>query len=121
MPYWPTTSRVGMIASPREIIRRTQGAILKCVKPSRMICPAIVPVSVEFCPEASRARANSGVARPTPISGVSSLYALWMSADLVVAAAVKDGGGQDEDGGVDEQGQHQGDRRVGDRRPGLRP
>ena len=40
--------------------------------PSITIWPASVPVSVEFCPEASSARANTVLA-PAPSSGVRSL------------------------------------------------
>ena len=41
-------------------------------KPSITICPASVPVIVEFWPEASSATANSVLASVAPSSGVSS-------------------------------------------------
>ena len=50
------------------------------------ICPASVPVSVEFWPDASSASANTVLAAPTPSSGVSSRYASWISATSVLPA-----------------------------------
>lgn len=47
----------------------------RLMKPSMTICPASVPVSVEFCPEASSATAKRMLATPTPIIGLNSLYA----------------------------------------------
>lgn len=46
--------------------------------PSITICPASVPVRVEFCPLASRATANSVLASVAPSTGVSSSYARSM-------------------------------------------
>jgi hypothetical protein len=39
--------------------------------PSITICPASVPVSVEFCPDASSANANTALAPVTPSNGVN--------------------------------------------------
>jgi manganese transport protein len=64
----------GTMAVRRVIKRRSQGRTRMLRNPSITICPASVPVSVEFCPEASSARANAVLA-PAPSSGVSSLYA----------------------------------------------
>ena len=57
-----------MIAMRRVISRRSHGAGGYCRNPSITICPASVPVSVEFCPEASSASANSMLATATPSS-----------------------------------------------------
>ena len=43
-----------MMAMPRVISRRSQGAMRKLRKPSITIWPASVPVRVEFWPEASK-------------------------------------------------------------------
>ena len=43
-----------------------------CRKPSMMIWPASVPVSVEFCPVASSAKAKMVLAAVTPSEGVRS-------------------------------------------------
>ena len=59
----------------RVMSRRSHGRIRMLRNPSITICPASVPVSVEFWPDASSASANTVLAPPTPSSGVSSLYA----------------------------------------------
>ena len=57
----------------RVISRRSQGRRRILRKPSITICPASVPVSVEFWPEASKARAKSVLATGTPSMGESNL------------------------------------------------
>ena len=47
-------SAAGTTARPRVIRRRSQGRMRKLRKPSITICPAMVPVSVEDCPEAQQ-------------------------------------------------------------------
>jgi len=54
------------------ISRRTQGFSLISKKPSITICPANVPVSVEFCPDASNAIAKMVLANVVPNKGVSN-------------------------------------------------
>jgi len=49
----------------RVISRRSHGRRRMLRKPSITICPASVPVSVEFCPEASNATANRMLANVT--------------------------------------------------------
>ena len=71
-PYIIATMIAGTIAIPRVISRRNHGRNRMFRNPSITICPASVPVSVEFNPEASNARANTVLA-PAPSSGVSSL------------------------------------------------
>ena len=61
------------MAIPLVISRRNQGVIRKLRKPSMTICPAKVPVRVEFWPEARRATAKRMLAAPTPSNGLSSL------------------------------------------------
>ncbi len=55
-----------MIAIDRVTRRRIHGFSRICRNPSITICPASVPVSVEFCPEASSANANSVLAKLAP-------------------------------------------------------
>ena len=62
----------GTMAMSRVMSRRSHGRRRMLRKPSITIWPASVPVSVEFCPDASSASANSVLA-PAPSSGVSSL------------------------------------------------
>ncbi len=71
-PYTPITTTAGTMAIPRVMRRRSQGFRRKLRKPSITICPASVPVSVAFCPEASRATAKSVLAMPTPSVGLRS-------------------------------------------------
>src|SRR6185437_14361187 len=79
-PYSMATTAAGMMAMTRVMSRRSQGRTRMFRNPSITICPASVPVSVEFCPDASSASANMALAPVTPSSGVSSLYASWISA-----------------------------------------
>ena len=58
-----------MIAMTRVINRRSHGRSRMFRNPSITICPASVPVSVEFWPEASSATAKSVLATLTPSSG----------------------------------------------------
>src|ERR1041385_717024 len=62
----------GTIAMSRVMRRRNQGRMRILRNPSITIWPASVPVSVEFCPDASSANANTALAPVTPSSGVSS-------------------------------------------------
>ncbi len=68
----PATIAAGTTASPRVISRRTHGRIRRWRNPSMTICPASVPVSVEFCPLASSATAKSPLASDAPSVGESS-------------------------------------------------
>ena len=56
----------------------------KLRKPSITICPAIVPVSVEDCPEASSATAKSTPAALVPNSGANSRWACWISVTTIL-------------------------------------
>ena len=67
---------------------------------------------VEFWPDASSASANSVDGEPTPSRGDSSSIGVLDFGDLGLAGVVEGGGGQDQDGGVDEQGKHQRDGAV---------
>lgn len=71
-PYRIATIAAGMIAIDRVINRLSHGRSPMLRKPYITIWPANVPVSVEFWPDASRARANIVLA-PSPRSGVNSL------------------------------------------------
>ena len=53
-----------MTASERVIRRRIQLGMDNLKNPSITICPANVPVIVEFCPDANRATANSVLITP---------------------------------------------------------
>ncbi|MNF15269.1 hypothetical protein D3C81_1826530 [compost metagenome] len=61
----------GIMAINRVINRLSQGDIRMLTKPSITICPARVPVKVEFCPDASSATANITLASVVPTIGVS--------------------------------------------------
>ena len=61
-----------MMAISRVIRRRSHGRSRMLMKPSITICPASVPVRVEFWPEQSSATANSVLAIAVPSSGDSS-------------------------------------------------
>ena len=65
------TATAGMIASPRLIMRRSQGWMRMWRKPSITICPASVPVIVLDWPEQSSATANTTAATEVPSSGAS--------------------------------------------------
>jgi hypothetical protein len=67
----PMTRSAGTIANERVIIRRTHGRMRQCMNPSITTCPASVPVTVELCPLASSATANSIARRRVPSSGAS--------------------------------------------------
>src|SRR5712671_724336 len=71
-PYMIATIAAGTIAIARVMSRRSHGRIRRLRNPSITIWPASVPVSVEFCPEARSASANTMLA-PPPRSGVRSL------------------------------------------------
>ena len=49
-------------------------------KPSITICPAKVPVKVEFWPDAKSATAKTILAKLVPKIGANILWASWMSA-----------------------------------------
>ena len=72
-PYIAVTITAGTMAMPRVMSRRSHGRNRRFRKPSITICPASVPVSVEFWPDASSATANNTLATPTPSVGESSL------------------------------------------------
>ena len=76
------------------ISRRSQGLSLMSRKPSITICPASVPVSVEFWPEASSATANSTLAAPAPSTGCQQLVGVVDVGHVVQPVAVERGGGQ---------------------------
>ncbi len=97
---------------PRVISRRSQGAMRKLRKPSITIWPASVPVRVEFWPEASNATANNVLAMPTPRIGLSSLIGVLNFRHVLVSRPMKGGGREDENGGVDEEGEHEGDAGI---------
>ena len=63
----------GTIAKSLVINLLSQGFNLRFRKPSITICPAKVPVSVEFCPEANKATANKILAKLVPKIGESNL------------------------------------------------
>ena len=72
-PYNMVTIRAGITAINLVIKRLNHGFSLIFKKPSITICPARVPVSVEFCPEASNAMAKAILAIEAPKIGVSIL------------------------------------------------
>ena len=78
------------------MLRRSHGLSRMSRKPSITICPARVPVSVEFCPEASKASAKivpaSGEARLTDLAahlGVSAATASKVVHRLQVAGLLE--------------------------------
>src|SRR6266446_7804228 len=72
-PNRAATITAGIIAMRRVIKRRSHGRKRMLRKPSITIWPASVPVRVEFCPEARRAKAKSTLAIGTPSVGERSL------------------------------------------------
>ena len=50
----------GTMAMARVMSRRSHGRMRMLRNPSITICPASVPVSVEFCPDARSARRPAG-------------------------------------------------------------
>ncbi|CKS89622.1 Uncharacterised protein [Mycobacterium tuberculosis] len=70
-PNHQTPRKAGPSASARVISRRCQHGIFMSRKPSMMIWPAMVPVKVELCPEASSAMPNSVAAKALPTTGSS--------------------------------------------------
>ena len=69
---WWLSGFVVRAASPRVSNRLAQGFRRRCRKPSITICPASVPVTVEFRPLASRATPKRPAASALPSIGVSS-------------------------------------------------
>ena len=108
----------GMIAMSRVISRRSHGRRRMLRKPSITICPASVPVSVAFWPEQSSATANSVLRQRRAEQRREQLVGVLDLGDLVVAGAVEGGGRHDQDRGVDEEREHQRDRRVDGREAG---
>ena len=92
---------------PRVIRRRSHGRSRMLRNPSITIWPASVPVSVEFCPEAKQrqgeesARAGHAQHRREQLVGVLNLR------HVVPSPSIESRGGDDEDGGVDEEREHQ--------------
>lgn len=72
-PYRIATINAGTTAISLVINLLNHGFSLIFRKPSITICPARVPVSVEFCPEANKAIANAILAMEAPKIGVSIL------------------------------------------------
>ena len=72
-PYQTATSTVGMMASRRVEIRRSHDGNRSRRNPSMTTWPARVAVTVEFCPEAKSATANSVLASGAPRIGASSM------------------------------------------------
>ena len=99
----------------RVIRRRSQGLRRILRKPSMTICPASVPVSVEFCPDASRASANSAGRRHTEQRRKEFIGVLDLG-DLVFRA-VKNRRRHDQDGRIDEQSHRERDRGIDRREP----
>ena len=71
-PYKAATITAGIMAISRVIKRRNHGVRRMLRNPSMTTCPASVPVSVEFCPDASSATANTVLASDAPNTGVSN-------------------------------------------------
>ena len=67
------------MATRRVARRRSHGRMRKRKKPSIVICPASVPVTVELWPEAIRATANAIGAIAEPRSPSSKPCACWIS------------------------------------------
>src|SRR6185369_12385999 len=65
-PETAVTITAGMIAMARVMSRRSHGRSRILRKPSITTCPASVPVSVEFCPDARSARAKTVLAPVIP-------------------------------------------------------
>lgn len=70
-PYQMVTIAAGM-ATARVIRRRIQGGSLMCRKPSIVIWPASVAVTVELMPQHKNAMRNKVGAMARPSSGASS-------------------------------------------------
>ena len=81
-PYQRATKKAGITAIRRVINLRNQGFSLMLRKPSITICPAKVPVHVEFCPEAKSATAKRILAKLVPKIGANILCASCISAIL---------------------------------------
>ena len=79
-PYKMETISAGITAINLVMSLRNQGFKRILRKPSITICPANVPVMVEFCPEARRAIAKKMLAKLVPKSGVSISWASLMPA-----------------------------------------
>ena len=79
-PNMAATTTAGTMATLRVSRRRIHGRMRRSRNPSITTCPASVPVSVDACPEASNATANTVLASGTPSTGDSSVCASLMSA-----------------------------------------
>src|SRR5436190_18790706 len=58
-PIAAATTTQGISAIRRVIARRKNGRTFQEINPSQMICPTIVAMMEELCPEKNRARANN--------------------------------------------------------------
>ena len=94
------------------------------MKPSSTTCPASVPVSVEFWPEASSASAKTHAGRARAEQRREQLVGILDRRDVLVARPMKHRRGEDEDGGVDQQREHEREapesmlaNRIASRRP----
>ena len=101
----------GMMAMVRVIRRRSQGRMRMFRKPSITIWPASVPVSVEDCPEQSSAMANRTPANAVPSSGDQQQMRLLDLGDHD-AVPEEDRRGEDQDGGIHQQGGIQRHHRI---------
>ena len=106
------TQTAGTMASARVINRRSHGRSRMLMNPSMTICPASVPVSVEFCPEASSARANKMLAPVTPSSARQQFVGVLDRRHILMARPVKRRRRENENGAVDEQREHERHGRI---------
>ena len=111
-PYRMATIAAGTIAIPRVIRRRSHGRSRMWRNPSITIWPASVPVSVEFCPDASRASAKTTLAPRRAEQRRQQLVGILDLGDVGVAGRMKRGRSDDQDRGIDEERERERDRRV---------
>ena len=107
----------GMMAISRVISRRSHGRRRRLMNPSITIWPASVPVSVAFWPEQSSATANSVLAIVVPSSGDEQLVRVPDVGDVLVPVPWNVAAAMMRIARVDEEREHQRDRRIDRREP----
>ena len=111
-PYAMVTPAAGTIAMPRVTRRRSQGGSLKLMKPSMTICPAIVAVTVELRPQHRSAMPNKVGAIAAPSKRLQERMRLADLGDFGPPRMVEGGGGENQQGCVDGEREHQRDGRI---------
>ena len=102
----------GMMAIDRVISRRSHGFRRRFRNPSMTICPASVPVSVEFCPEAKQRAGKQRAGEAGSEHRREKFVGIGNFRDVVQAARVKRGGAEHQNRGVDEQRKRQRQRGI---------